>query len=185
MGKIVDRALPISRDRERFGGLRVRHVRADEQALLRELRLASLASDPEAFGSTYACDSARAPAWWERWAAQSEEGTTQRTFVLVDTDDRGLGLALVRRDDERADTAVLNAMWVAPAARGSRAGAMLCDACAAWASARGLRELALTVVLGNDAALRAYEGAGFAVCGEATSSREGRTLSELVMSRAL
>jgi hypothetical protein len=58
----------------------VRHVLAGEHALLRKIRLASLAADPGAFGSTYARDSAQAPEWWERWAAQSEEGTTQRTF---------------------------------------------------------------------------------------------------------
>ena len=39
--------------------VRVRHVRAGEQDLLRRLRLASLATDPDAFGSTYARDAGR------------------------------------------------------------------------------------------------------------------------------
>lgn len=158
---------------------------AGEQARLRELRLAALAGDPAAFGSTYASDSAQAPVWWERWAAQSEDGTTQRTFVLVDDHDRWLGLALVRVDDDLPGSAALTAMWVSPEARGRGATALLCDACAAWAVARGLHELTLTVVVGNDVARRAYEAAGFTIRGETTRSRDERTLDELIMSRAL
>jgi RimJ/RimL family protein N-acetyltransferase len=45
--------------------------------------------------------------------------------------------------------------------------------------------LTLTVVVDNDAARRAYELAGFAVCGETTWVRNGRTLDEFVMARAL
>jgi RimJ/RimL family protein N-acetyltransferase len=165
--------------------LSVRHVRAGEQARLRELRLASLASDPEAFGSTYARDAAHSPDWWKQWAAQSADGTTQRTFVLVDREDHWLGLALVRLDDDKPDSAILLAMWVSPEARGRRAATSLCDACAAWAIERGAQELTLTVVVGNDAAQRAYEAAGFAVRGKTTWSREERTLDVLVMSRPL
>jgi RimJ/RimL family protein N-acetyltransferase len=162
--------------------LHVRHVLAGEQARLRELRLASLAASPEAFGSTYARDCVQAPAWWERWAAQSDAGTTQRTFVLVDGDDRWLGLTLVRVDEDRPGSAVLAAMWVSPEARGRRAGVLLCDACAAWAREGALRELILTVVIGNVAARSVYEAAGFAICGETTWSRDGRTLDVFVMS---
>jgi RimJ/RimL family protein N-acetyltransferase len=167
------------------GALRVRHVLAGEHARLRELRLASLASDPEAFGSTYARDSAQPAVWWERWAVQSADGTTQRTFVLVDDQDRWLGLTLVRVDEDRPGSAVLLAMWVSPEARGRRDAGLLCDACASWARERGLGELTLTVVIGNEQARRAYEAAGFAVCGETTWSREGRTLDVFVMSRHL
>lgn len=167
------------------GALRVRHVLAGEQVLLREIRLASLAADPEAFGSTHARDSAQATEWWERWATQSEEGTTQRTFVLVDHDDLWLGLGLVRLDDDRPSSAALTAMWVSPEARGRRAATSLCDACATWAIERGAHELTLTVVVSNDAARRAYQAAGFAVSGKTTWSREGRTLDVFVMSRSL
>jgi RimJ/RimL family protein N-acetyltransferase len=105
--------------------------------------------------------------------------------VLVDESDHRFGLALVRIDDDRPSSAVLNAMWVAPEVRGRRAATLLCDACAAWATERGLHELTLTVVAGNEAALHAYEAAGFAIRGETRWSRDGRTLDELVMSRHL
>lgn len=158
---------------------------AAEQTLLRELRLASLAADPDAFGSSYARDAGQPEEWWEQWASQSEDGTTQRTFVLVAADDRWLGLALVRLDDARPGSAVLNAMWVAQETRDRRAAGLLCDACVAWATERGCDELMLTVVVDNDAARRAYEAAGFAICGETTESRDGRTLDEFVMTRSL
>jgi len=41
----------------------IRHVLASEAGRLRELRLASLAADPDAFGSTYARDAARPASW--------------------------------------------------------------------------------------------------------------------------
>jgi RimJ/RimL family protein N-acetyltransferase len=59
----------------------------------------------------------------------------------------------------------------------------LTDACVSWAKARGLRELTLAVVAGNEPAMRAYRAAGFVVRGETTWSEAGRTLDELVMSR--
>lgn len=166
-------------------GVRVRHVLSGEHGLLRELRLASLAADPEAFASTYAEDAGQPAEWWRWWAAQSENGTTQRTFVLVADDGRWLGLTLVRLDGDTPGSAVLHAMWIAPEARGRRAAGLLCEACAIWAAERGCRELTLTVVVDNQAARRAYELAGFAICGKTTWSHEGRTLDEVVMVRSL
>ena len=91
-----------------------------------KLRLASLAADPEAFASTYAEDAGEPTERWQWWAAQSEDGRTQRTFVLVADDGRWLGLALVRLDGDKAGSAVLNAMWIAP-----EAGAVVRRACCA------------------------------------------------------
>jgi RimJ/RimL family protein N-acetyltransferase len=79
--------------------------------------------------------------------------------------------------------AVLYGMWVAPQARGRRGALALIDVCASWAKARGLHELTLTVVVGNEPALRAYRAAGFVARGETTWSQAGRTLDELIMSR--
>lgn len=166
-------------------GLRVRYALATEHEQLREIRLSSLAADPHAFGGIYGHALTQPSEWWEQWAEQSELGGSQRTFVLEGDDGRWLGLALVRLDDERSGCAVLNAMWVAPETRGRGAAGLLCEACAGWAAARGCGELTLTVVVDNRAARRAYEAAGFAVCGETTWTRDGRTLEELVMVRSL
>jgi RimJ/RimL family protein N-acetyltransferase len=105
--------------------------------------------------------------------------------VLVDDSDLWHGLALVRLDDDHPDSAVLTAMWVSPQARGRRAATALCDACASWALDRGAQELTLIVVVGNNAARRAYEVAGFAITQETTWSRDGRALDVHAMSRLL
>jgi RimJ/RimL family protein N-acetyltransferase len=182
--------------------LHIRHVLAGEHPRLRALRLAALAADPDAFGATYARDVAQPPDWWTRWAKQSEDGSRQRTFVVVDIHDRWLGLALARRDEESPGTAVLNAMWVAAEARGSGVAARLCDACADWAAERGLAELVLTVLVDNARARRAYEAAGFVarerrpwdpqrrgltafIGGTPGRIDDPRRLEELVMVRAL
>ncbi len=157
-------------------GSGVRHALSSEHEQLREIRLSSLATDPEAFAGTYAHALSLPPEWWHRWAEQSELGDSQRTFVLEGDDGRWMGLVLVRLDDERSGCAVLNAMWVAPEIRGRGAAGLLCEACAAWASARGCRELTLAVVADNHGAQRAYEAAGFAVSGQTTWSGDGRTL---------
>jgi ribosomal protein S18 acetylase RimI-like enzyme len=132
-----------------------------EAGELRTIRLAALAADPDAFGSTYAREVGRPPAWWERWAADSDDGRDARTFVAIDAAGRWLGLALVRRDAAEPGTAVLHAMWVAPEARRRGAARALCDACAGWARASGCHMLTLGVAEGNDAALAAYRAAGF------------------------
>lgn len=158
---------------------------AAESARLCEIRLAALAGDPDAFTSTLAHEAGLPETWWDDWAARSEDGGEQRTFVLTDSSDAWLGLALVRSDEPGSRSAVINAMWVAPEARGRDGAGVLCDACAAWAKEQVFPELMLDVVVGNDPALRAYAAAGFAIRGETTWSRHGRTLHEYVMARPL
>jgi hypothetical protein len=101
--------------------VKIRHAVASEAAALREIRLASLAADPHAFGSTYERDLAHPASWWERWAEQSGSGREARTFVVV----------------------------------------------------------------GNRAARRAYESAGFAFSHAITWTGDGRTLEELILKRTL
>jgi RimJ/RimL family protein N-acetyltransferase len=162
--------------------VKIRAVEAYEALALREIRLASLQADPDAFGSTHARDLAHPASWWERWA----KGEGQRTFVVVDETDRWLGLALVRADDEAPGDAVLNAMWVAPEARGQGAARALCDACAAWAAEHGYRALNAAVVVGNQPARRAYESAGLEFSYATTWTGDtGRTLDELILKRTL
>jgi RimJ/RimL family protein N-acetyltransferase len=163
----------------------VRHVVTGDEAALRELRLTSLRSDPEAFGSTYDRDAARPAEWWAGWAARSQAGATDRTFVVTSDDERWVGLAMVKIDDSDLDSAELLAMWVAPQARGRGAADRLCDPCAGWAKAHGCRRLSLSVVVDNERARRAYARADFVDVATDTWSRVGRTLDVVVMSREL
>jgi GNAT superfamily N-acetyltransferase len=167
--------------------LTIRAVHAGEGPPLRALRLAALATDPDAFGAIHAREAAEPAAWWERWAARSEAGDQQRTFVAVDDEGEWVGLALVRRaEDEPRETAAgphaqLDAMWVAPGARRQGAGRALVDACVAWATDWGCATLGLNVIVDDAGALAAYERAGFVVRGQKTDVRAGRTLDQYVL----
>jgi len=142
----------------------VRHVLAHEADRMKALRLRALSEDPHGFSSTYAGESSLPDEWWTSRAALSEAGEEQRTYVVVDAEDRWLGMALARDD---AGTAVLNAMWVAPEGRGEGAARALCDACAGWAAAHGFDALDVGVFPDNLPARRMYEACGFAAVGEA------------------
>jgi GNAT superfamily N-acetyltransferase len=162
--------------------MRVRHVLIAEHAALRDLRLAALESDPEAFGSTYERDAARPDHFWTSWAARSEEGTTERTFVLTD-DASWIGLVHVRIDEPRK--AELLAMWVAPEARRRGGARRLCEAAAMWAKERGCDELRLRVEVDNEQARSAYVATGFVAYAQTKSSHGERTLAVDLMSRPL
>jgi len=139
----------------------VRRLRADEHALLRDLRLRALGDAPMAFGSTLAREEAFTPDVWETRAAAGAAGDEQVAFVV----DPGAGLAIGRLDDDDPTAAGLYAMWVAPQARGTGAGRALVDAVIAWATERGARTLTTSVAEGNAAAAALYAGAGFADTG--------------------
>ncbi len=164
----------------------VRHVRASESERLRALRLKSLASDPDAFGSTHAHELGYPSERWEQWAADSEHGTSQRTFVAVTEPDDWRGIAVVRLQDDAPGVAALYGMWVAPEARGRGVARRLCDACAAWSAEHGCRELRLWVEAGNHSAQRAYEAAGFEATGQDSWTRpDAVTQLHIVMTRRL
>ena len=141
----------------------IRHVLAHEGERLKAIRLHALQVDPAGFSSTYEREAALPEDWWTSRAALSEAGKVQRMFVVVDAGDHWLGTALARRDDR--GQAVLNAMWVAPDARGQGAASALCDACAEWARERGFETLEVEVFEDNAAGRRVYESAGFVAHG--------------------
>jgi GNAT superfamily N-acetyltransferase len=128
---------------------------ADEWELLRTLRLASLLESPAAFASTYEEEAELpAPVWRQR---------TSRLAVAF-CDGEPVGLVGVIESEEQ--TPELIAMWVAPSARHSGAGAALVT----WAMQR-VREMGhpaveLWVADGNDDAARPYRRHGFVITGE-------------------
>jgi ribosomal protein S18 acetylase RimI-like enzyme len=162
----------------------IRHVQAGEAERVREIRLRSLAADPDAFGSTHARETSYTPDWWERIAALSDAGEDQRTFVDAEGD-AWLGMMLVRRDPECSGDAVINAVWVAPEARGRGIARALTEACVAWARERGCGAVHVAVVVGNAAAQRTYEAAGFVAAGRTRWERHGRAFDEQQLIRKL
>jgi GNAT superfamily N-acetyltransferase len=168
--------------------LRVDFVRSGDAAPIRRIRLDALASDPSAFSSTLARESAFPEERWTAWASDSHAGVDQRSFVLVDEAGAWVGLAVARRDPEASDVALVNGMWIAPAARGRGGSRSLADAAAGWAAERGFAALELAVLRGNEPALRAYLASGFSVVDDpdsADATRHGCAADDLVLRRPL
>ena len=109
-----------------------------EWRLYRRLRLAALAGDPDAFGSTYARSSGLpAPEWRERLRVDPDMDFPMcARFAGTPA-----GMGWVRREAFEAatsgsDVAHLYQMWAAPDFRGQGVGRALLDQAIAWARER-------------------------------------------------
>ncbi len=127
----------------------------------RALRLEALATNPEAFGATYADNAAYDEATWR---ARMEAVTYWQGL----RDGEALGMVglwdpLTNPDelDEAEVTPFLISMFVRPAARGQGLGAALVQAVIAEARARGHRQLVLDVREANEPAKALYRAHGF------------------------
>lgn len=132
----------------------------------RELRLEALATNPEAFGATYADNAAYDEETWRaRLAAvtywQAREGSMPRGLV-------GLWDPLIDAGelDGAEATPFLIALFVCPSARGRGIGAALVEAVLVEARARGHRRVLLDVRASNRPARALYERLGFVLTDE-------------------
>ena len=141
--------------------MRIRAVADSELAELKEIRLRALAEAPHAFGSTVEREQDRAPEDYRPWI------TDGITFVAED-DDGWHGLGHGRLDKEKPSLAYVMAMWVEPAYRGTKVGALILDTVMDWARAQGASAISLGVTDGNSPAEALYRSRGF----EPTGQRE-------------
>jgi ribosomal protein S18 acetylase RimI-like enzyme len=131
--------------------IEVRRIGEDDWQAWRSLRLAALATDPDAFGSTLAEWSGPKdlePRWRARLAGSPFS-------ALLELDGRPAGMV----GAFGAGAAVeLVSLWVAPPARGRGLGEAAIAAVAAFA---GARDVVLSVRAANAAAIRLYLRCGF------------------------
>jgi len=140
--------------------IEVRRFRASDFGLLRQLRLAALADAPDAFCARHDVEAAMPEQAWRQRAASNAEGIRTAGFCgLLDGEPRGMVVGV--RDDERPDEVELNALWVAPGARGRGLARALVDAVSGWAVELGCARVALGVTETSAAAIALYEAAGF------------------------
>lgn len=131
--------------------IEIARIGPDDWREFREVRLASLADAPGAFGARHA-----------DWVDATEGQWRQRlldvpcTFVARH-EGRPVGVACGVRDDDGVE---LISMWVAPDHRGTGLTRRLVDRVVAWAEAGG-HDTLLMVRDDNVVAIRAYEKAGF------------------------
>ena len=126
-------------------------VGPDEWETFRDVRLASLADAPGAFGASYA-DWVDAPE--QRWRSR----LTDVPFTVVAClEGRGVGVVSGAQADDHVE---LISMWVAPDHRGTGLAGRLIAAVAEWAASDG-HDTCLMVRDDNARAVAAYEKAGF------------------------
>ncbi len=131
----------------------------DQWPTWREVRLASLADAPHAYGSTLAAEQAFDEAQWRH-----RLGPDNGVAVVAMLGDRVVG-AVAAYTPPGADAALLVAMWVRPGTRGKGVGDALVGEILAWAAETGWPRVELNVVDDNTAARRLFERNGFVPTG--------------------
>jgi GNAT superfamily N-acetyltransferase len=139
----------------------VRRLTPADAALYREIRLEALATNPEAFSSTFAAENAQPLPWF------ADRLRNSAVFAAFDGPQAvGIAAFFVRPGDARQGEGVLVGMYVRPDARRAGIGRCLVAAVIEQSSLQ-VNSLHLTVMGGNAPARRLYLGAGFAECGRA------------------
>ena len=132
--------------------VQIRRVRAEDWAALRDVRLAALADQPDAFASTLADESGYDERRWQDWIA--------RTAFFLAWDGGRPGGVIGAFGQEDGGWHVIS-MWVSPHLRGSGLAGRLVDAVAGHAREQRAPSLTLWVTDGNDRARVFYQRAGF------------------------
>ncbi len=138
----------------------VRRLEPDDWKVYRDIRLASLADAPHAFGSTLAREEQFDEATWRGRLSQDNAVTV----VAFDGGDAvGIMGSYVPPDTGEA---MLVAAWVHGAARGKGVADALVTEVLAWSRERGFEQVVLRVADGNDPARRLFLRHGFTPTGE-------------------
>lgn len=153
----------------------IRPVQPYEWRTYQALRLNALRDSPDSFGSTYVAESVHAEHFWmERIEAACASQTDRVLFA--EREGQACGLVWCKLSASEPAVADIYQMWVAPSARGLRAGFGLLDAAVKWAKSRQVACVRLGVTLTNEAAVRLYKNYGFVPSGEPEPLREGSPL---------
>jgi RimJ/RimL family protein N-acetyltransferase len=154
---------------------------AADAALYRGIRLEALKDSPEAFGSTFATESAQPESWFADRLASSTVLGAFRGSELV-----GMAGFAIQQGQKRAHKGLLWGMYVRRAARTSGVGRLLIEAI--FEVARPKVELIqLTVIKDNARARRLYASLGFVEYGLERNAlkQDGRYYDEFLMAKDL
>jgi len=167
----------------------IRTIAQGDAAALRDLRLEALARHPLAFTADLAEAEGRTI---DAWREQAERSAGDRRDLIVLAEAGGGALAgmagvYTPPQPKLAHVGTVWGVYVRETFRGCGVGEALVRACVDWARRNGLAGLRLSVVDGNDAALRCYERCGFARYGvEPIAVRwEGRLYDETLLALRL
>lgn len=145
--------------------LTVRRIAADQGAVFRELRTASLREAPYAFGATLEDALSADAASFDATAATHAVSAAAATFILY-TEGHPAGLIEAHFEEGAARRAFVGELWVAPAVRHLRGGELLVDTAGNWLASVGAAEIYAWISDANRNAMRFYEALGFNQTGE-------------------
>lgn len=155
----------------------VRRLSPGDWETERDLRLAALSEAPSAFGSTLAETVVFTEADWRARMTRQVRFAAWLDGVAVGTAGFAVGF-----DPFPADAALIVGVWVAPEARGRRAGDALLDAVVdAVPVETGLRRILLSVLAENRSAVSLYRRHGFRPVDLSFSPDEGEIHMELLI----
>jgi len=144
--------------------VRVRRLRESDRSAFRALRLAALAADPAAFGSSLERESRYTDDRWSDWVRRGATSSDEATWVAEELGGPLVGMIGVFRKD---DASQVWGLWVAGDRRHTGIGAALLDALLAWTrSTRPGAQVRLEVAPSQKAAIRLYRARGFLPTGK-------------------
>ena len=144
--------------------LQVAHFGPDDWERVREIRLASLRANPEAFGTSHESEYIRPERYWRARLSKSD-------FVLASDASGDIGIMFVDQvDEDFASSCWIRGCWVRPEARGKGVMRALIDYVDSQVDVRPWGEQGLGVWVDNFAAIKAYEVIGFENIGEPQQS---------------
>jgi len=157
--------------------IQIRQLMPADAALYREIRLAALRCDPEAFGSTFETENAQPLASFAaRLGSSAVFGAFEGCELL------GTAGFAVREGVKESHKGLLWGMYVRPDARKAGVGRRLVEAVIDFARRR-VELLQLSLVSNNHKAQRLYAGLGFVAYGIERNSlkQDGRYFDEILM----
>jgi GNAT superfamily N-acetyltransferase len=163
--------------------LTVRRIAADQGAVLRELRTASLRDAPYAFGDATLEDALSADAAvFDAAAARYADSHSVTSFILY-TEGHPAGLIGASFESAPARRAFVSALWVAPAVRHLRGGELLLNATIDWLVGEGATQVYAWITDNNTTAMRFYERFGFVATGDHARSKQSPEQWETLLMR--
>jgi ribosomal protein S18 acetylase RimI-like enzyme len=161
--------------------LQIRRLLPADAPLYRDIRLDALRLDPEAFGSTFARESAQPLSWFAERLAGSVVLAALRAATPI-----GIAGYYVPEGSKTAHKGIVWGAFVRPEARNGGVGRRLIQALIAEATGQ-VEQLQLSVVSDNGPARRLYVNLGFVEYGVERRSlkHEGRCFDEVLMVKFL
>ena len=161
----------------------IRPLSTQDLALFRQLRLHALTCDPDAFGRTYALESAWPEARWSESLSKATQGDQSVFMAFNHTRSAGMCGAFITDADR--SVGMIWGMFVDPAVRGSGVAAGLLDAAERFLRQRGASTAIGNVADSNARALSFYRRQGYVFGPAGKPLREGSSILVHPMEKVL